>query len=320
MADFRSVQTRMWREDEWFDGLDTEARLLWIYLFTNPSSSPAGIYRLTIRAMSNESRIPFDRTCELMDCFAADKKAYYNGGVVWVVNMRRLQFPDLDGSGAWQVGKKMQDDIDAIPDTNPLKSEYLKRNGYPIIEINEVNGKQVKTVRIQYGYPIDTQPVNKTVTVTETVTETEVAPFGAAPTPEPAPEPVAEPDPAPEPKPKRVRVVAEGGQSDMFGAVAETCQVDARLKTGQIAKTAKALLQAGYTPAQVRAFPAWWQACDWRGQRGDTPTMAQLTEKIKQSTNGVSPPPPRAGNGNWQTLGERQSADYQRKMTALLGD
>lgn len=323
MADYRSVQTRMWREDEWFDSLDTEARLLWIYLFTNPSSSPAGIYRLTMRTMSNESRIPFDRTCELMECFAADKKAYYNGGVVWVVNMRRLQFPDLDGSGAWQVGKKMQDDIDAIPDTNPLKGEYLKRNGYPIIEINDVNGKQVKTVRIEYGYPINTQSVNSniTVTVTETVTETEVAPSGAAPAPDPVPEPVVEPEPAPEPKPKKPRAVPEGGQSDMFGAIAEACQLDAKIKAGHIARTAKALLGAGYTPAQVRAFPVWWQVHDWRGQRGDVPTLAQLTEKIKQSTNGAAPPlPPRNGNGNWQTLGERQSADYQRKMAALLGD
>ena len=183
MADFRSVQTRMWREDEWFDSLDTEGRLLWIYLFTNPSSSPAGIYRLTMRTMSNESRIPFDITCELMERFAADKKAYYNGGVVWVVNMRRLQFPDLDGSGAWQVGKKMQDDINAIPDTNPLKGEYLKRNGYPIIQISDVNGKQVKTVSIQYGYPIDTQSVNSNSNsnITETVTEVAAAPPLTAP-------------------------------------------------------------------------------------------------------------------------------------------
>ena len=150
---------------------------------------------------------------------------------------------------------------------------------------------------------------------------TEVAPSGAAPVPDPVPEPVVEPEPAPEPKPKKSRAVPEGGQSDMFGAIAEACDLDTKLKAGQIAKAAKSFLQAGYTPAQVRAFPVWWQIHDWRGQRGDVPTLTQLTEKIKQSTNGVSPPlPPRNGNGNWQTLGERQSADYQRKMAALLGD
>lgn len=161
-ADYRSVQTRMWREDEWFENLDTEARLFWIYLFTNPSSSPAGIFRLTMRTMANESGIPFDRSCELMERFAADKKAYYNGGIVWIVNMRRLQFPDLDGSGAWQVATKIQKDIDDIPDANPLKGEYLRRNGYPIIIEEPKDGKPTKRVSIQYGYPIDTQSVNVT--------------------------------------------------------------------------------------------------------------------------------------------------------------
>ncbi len=177
MADYRSVQTRMWREDEWFDELeDNDARIFWVYLFTNPSSSPAGIYRLTMRTMAHEAHVSYDKACELMERFAADKKAYYSGGVVWVVNMRRLQFPDLDGSGAWQVATKMQSDIDAIPDTNPLKGEYLRRNGYPIITLETVNGKEVKRVLIQYGYPIDTQSVNSNSNVTETVTVTVTKP------------------------------------------------------------------------------------------------------------------------------------------------
>ena len=174
MADFRSVQTRMWREDEWFDELeDNDARMFWVYLFTNPSSSPAGIYRLTMRTMAHEAHISYDKACELMERFSADKKAYFEGGVVWVVNMRRLQFPDLDGSGAWQIATKMQSDIDAIPDTNPLKGEYLRRNGYPIITLEVVKGKEVKRVSIQYGYPIDTISVNRNITETETETETQ---------------------------------------------------------------------------------------------------------------------------------------------------
>jgi hypothetical protein len=91
---------------------------------------------------------------------------------------------------------------------------------------------------------------------------------------------------------KPARVVTPGSQQDMFGAIADTCQLDAKLKTGQIAKQAKALLEAGYTPAQVRSFPAWWQSHDWRGQRGNVPTLAQLAELIKQSTtntNGTDP-------------------------------
>ena len=33
--------------------LPTDARLLWIYLFTNPSASVSGIYKLPLRTMAN---------------------------------------------------------------------------------------------------------------------------------------------------------------------------------------------------------------------------------------------------------------------------
>jgi hypothetical protein len=94
------------------------------------------------------------------------------------------------------------------------------------------------------------------------------------------------------PPPKKApRTVEPGGQSDMFGAIVEACQVDGKLKQSQIGKQSKLLLEAGYTPEQVRAFPEWWKSHDWRGQRGEVPTMPQLAEKIKQSvgTNGSDP-------------------------------
>ena len=51
MADFRSVKCAMWREDEWFQSLVPDERLLFIYLFTNPSASVAGIYKLPLRTI-----------------------------------------------------------------------------------------------------------------------------------------------------------------------------------------------------------------------------------------------------------------------------
>ena len=55
MADFRTVKCAMWREDEWFQSLTPDERLLFIYLFTNPSASVAGIYKLPLRTISFES-------------------------------------------------------------------------------------------------------------------------------------------------------------------------------------------------------------------------------------------------------------------------
>jgi hypothetical protein len=101
----------------------------------------------------------------------------------------------------------------------------------------------------------------------------------------------------------------------MFGAIADTCQLDTKLKAGQIAKQSKALLEAGYTPAQVRAFPVWWQSHDWRGQRGNVPTLAQLAELIKQSTMPNGRDPVKVNRGGFD-----KEAEYKRKMEALLGD
>jgi hypothetical protein len=146
-AEYRSVQTRMWREDEWFQSLDTDARLLFIYLFTNPSASIAGIYRLPLRTIEFESGLDKARITELLAQFSAANKAHYADGVVWVVRMRENQIP---GAISPKVQVRLDKDIAAIPHC-PLKIRYLKH----------------------YGYPIDTVSIlDRTDTDTDTVTET----------------------------------------------------------------------------------------------------------------------------------------------------
>lgn len=152
-AEFRSVQTRMWREDEWFQGLDTDARLLFIYLFTNPSASISGIYRLPLRTMAFESGLSVERVIELLAQFSAANKAHYADGTLWVVRMRENQIPGIVSP---KVKVRLDKDVAAVPDS-PLKTAYLTHYGYPI------NGKK---------YPIDTVSIPAT-TETETETDTE---------------------------------------------------------------------------------------------------------------------------------------------------
>lgn len=76
-------------------------------------------------------------------------------------------------------------------------------------------------------------------------------------------------------------------QQDMFGAVADTCELDPQLKRGVIAKTAKDLLAAGYAPDVVRGFKAWWQADAWRAEHTPVPSIAKLLEKLPQYRNMV---------------------------------
>ena len=144
-AEFRSVQTRMWREDEWFQDLDTDARLLFIYLFTNPSASISGIYRLPLRTMAFESGLPVERVQQLLNQFSEQDKAHYADGIIWVVKMRENQLP---GKLSPKVKTRLDKDVASIPYCE-LKRRYL----------------------IAYGYPIDTVSIP---TPTDTDTETEL--------------------------------------------------------------------------------------------------------------------------------------------------
>lgn len=156
MADYRTVQTRMWREDGWFQNLPTDARLLWIYLFTNPSASICGMYRLPIRTITFESGIPEKRVRELLAQFGQEGKAYYEGETVWVVRMRENQLGDKISENQ---RRGIERDLAKVP-ACAIKNRYLRHYGYPTdtLSANE------DTLCIGV--------LNDTDTVTDTVTDT----------------------------------------------------------------------------------------------------------------------------------------------------
>jgi hypothetical protein len=130
MAEYRTVKTAMWREDDWFLDLPLDARLFWIYLFSNPSASVAGIYRLSLRTMANESGLCQERITELLALFAHDKKAHFADGVIWVVKMREHQ-----GSDSPLVQKRIKKDIALIPNDNPVYRMYATQYGIDRVSI-----------------------------------------------------------------------------------------------------------------------------------------------------------------------------------------
>lgn len=72
--------------------------------------------------------------------------------------------------------------------------------------------------------------------------------------------------------------------------------MDIKLKTnkGRLLKSAKQLIEADYSAADILEFRTWWYKSDWRGKRGQAPTLAQISELLKQaldSTQSIVPPP-----------------------------
>jgi phage replication O-like protein O len=92
---------------------------------------------------------------------------------------------------------------------------------------------------------------------------------------------------------KRQKTIKDNGalHPQMFTALVTVCRLDPKLKAGHIAKTAKSLLDAGYLPEDVDSFKTWWSKNDFRGRRGEPPTLGQVVEKIMQAKQETHPAP-----------------------------
>lgn len=213
----------------------------------------------------------------------------------WFCDDLKQATSELVAAGLWEVagaGWLIHDYLEY----NPSKEQVLKERAEAKERMQNKRKSSVEVrpniSRTSDNVQVPPSPSPSPSPDSEYVTSTEKDRVGVSATPPPA---------------KKPRTVEPGSQPDMFGAIVEACQVDGKLKQGQIAKQSKALLEAGYTPAQVRAFPVWWQSHDWRGQRGNVPTLAQLAELIKQSTaqtNGSDPAKkrePEPGRATWMT-------------------
>lgn len=99
-------------------------------------------------------------------------------------------------------------------------------------------------------------------------------------------------------------------QQELFGAVCACVGWDHKTITGdqagQVAQTAGVLKDAGYSIADLRTFWKWWHEEDWRGQKGQYPTLAQLRTEIGKIRS-LSPLP--------QTNGTVQGFD----VSAIIG-
>ena len=69
---------------------------------------------------------------------------------------------------------------------------------------------------------------------------------------------------------------------EMFGALAEVCKYDLTLITekerGQLNQAEKKLREKNFTPADLTAFSVWWYEYDWRGQKGQPPTLSDIRQ------------------------------------------
>jgi hypothetical protein len=132
MAKQRYISTSIW-DDDWFvEELNVSEKLFYFYLLTNEHTNIAGIYKISIRKISQESGFSSKDVREMFKTLQRSRKVYYMDEHVIMTNWAKHQ--------NWEKSKKVHLGIRAI---------LIKDVPQSIIEA-------ISKGNIPYAYPIDT--------------------------------------------------------------------------------------------------------------------------------------------------------------------
>jgi hypothetical protein len=128
MAKYRQVHTHIWDDDK-FEEYSPEAKLLFIYGFSNTHRNEAGIYPISIKKMAFETGLSIEATeaalKEIID--SGSWKYDYEAKVLWVVNA--LKYQSVNDKCLIAISR----DIESL--STPLADEYIQHCsdiGYPL--------------------------------------------------------------------------------------------------------------------------------------------------------------------------------------------
>lgn len=139
MANYRQIHVSIWK-DSWFLDLEPDEKLLFIYLFSNESTSLSGIYRVSKKVIAFETGLKSQRIDEILNKFNAAGKVYFENDIIWVVHMRKFH-----ETRSTKVQTRIESDLSDIPDCQ-LKRDYI------------AHFDAENTLSIPYRYHIDTLP------------------------------------------------------------------------------------------------------------------------------------------------------------------
>lgn len=131
----RSVNTKFW-DDKYVIDLDPIEKLLFLYFLTNPLTTLAGVYEISLRRIAFDTGIDKDMVLKILDRFERDKKIYYRDSFVILVNYRKNQ------KFTSKMEINVQNTILSLPEG--VASFYKK-----VVNLAE------NTLSIAYPYPID---------------------------------------------------------------------------------------------------------------------------------------------------------------------
>ena len=93
MATGRLINTNFWK-DIYISNLDPIEKLLFLYLFTNPQTSLAGVYQLNVREVAFDTGIDKDMVAKVLKRFCDDGKMHYEKDWLVLRNFIKHQRPN----------------------------------------------------------------------------------------------------------------------------------------------------------------------------------------------------------------------------------
>lgn len=90
MAKSRLVNTSFW-SDGFIQELDSETKLLFLYLLTNEHTDICGVYEITFRTISFESGLSADSVSRSMDILLKNERVSYAEGWIFIKNFSKHQ-------------------------------------------------------------------------------------------------------------------------------------------------------------------------------------------------------------------------------------
>jgi hypothetical protein len=108
----------LWSDPD-FLALSADARLLYVWTWTNPRCGMAGIYKLAPAAAAYETGLGEERTVAAFEELGAARFAFLEEGVVFVrTRVKHLR------QKTEQIAKAIRNDLKQIPDDHPLKAQF----------------------------------------------------------------------------------------------------------------------------------------------------------------------------------------------------
>ncbi|WP_213996428.1 hypothetical protein [Tepidanaerobacter syntrophicus] len=101
MATYRQIHTKIWSSPD-FQELSSDAKLVFIYTFSNQHRTESGIYKITVKTISNETDISPEDVKIAVDelCSKNLIRFDYDNNLIWVINALKYQKVNPNGMKA----------------------------------------------------------------------------------------------------------------------------------------------------------------------------------------------------------------------------